>query len=90
MVKNFHFLISSRQALGPALPLIYWIREVVSRGLKPPGREADHSSPNNAEVKIVWLYISTPLYVFTAQCLNNSAQGKFYLLPYQMYTLLET
>jgi hypothetical protein len=27
---------------------------------KPPGREADHSSPSSAEVKNAWSYTSTP------------------------------
>jgi hypothetical protein len=30
------------------------------------GREADHSPPTSAEVKKMWIYTSTPLYVFTA------------------------
>jgi hypothetical protein len=28
------------------------------------GREADHSHPTSAEVKKMWIYTSTPLYVF--------------------------
>jgi hypothetical protein len=38
-------------------------------GVKWPGHEADHSPPNNAEVqkiKKMWIYISTPQYVFMA------------------------
>jgi hypothetical protein len=34
------------------------------RGIKRPGRDADHSSPSSAEVKKTWIYISTPPYVF--------------------------
>jgi hypothetical protein len=36
------------------------------RGVKRQGREADHSPPTSAEVKIMWIYTSTPLYVFMA------------------------
>jgi hypothetical protein len=32
-------------------------------GVKRQGREADHSPPNSAEVKKMWIYTSTPLYV---------------------------
>jgi hypothetical protein len=35
-------------------------------GVKRQGREADHSPLNSAEVKKMWIYTSTPLYVFTA------------------------
>jgi hypothetical protein len=33
-------------------------------GVKRQGREADHSPPTSAEVKKMWIYISTPPYVF--------------------------
>jgi hypothetical protein len=35
-----------------------------SRGVKRPGRETDHSSQSNIEVKNAWSCVSTPLYVF--------------------------
>jgi hypothetical protein len=35
-------------------------------GVKRQGREADHSPPTSAEVKKMWNYTSTPLYVFMA------------------------
>jgi hypothetical protein len=35
-------------------------------GVKRPGRKADHSPPTNAEVKKMWIYTSTPPYVFMA------------------------
>jgi hypothetical protein len=35
-------------------------------GIKRQGREADHSPPTIAEVKKMWIYTSTPLYVFMA------------------------
>jgi hypothetical protein len=33
-------------------------------GVRRSGREADHSPPTSAEVKKMWIYISTPPYVF--------------------------
>jgi hypothetical protein len=39
------------------------------RGKERPGREAAHSPPTSAEVKKTWIYASTPLYAFMAQCL---------------------
>jgi hypothetical protein len=39
------------------------------RGVKRPGREANHLPPCSAEVKNVWSYASTPPYVFMAWCL---------------------
>jgi hypothetical protein len=39
------------------------------RGVKRPGREADHSPPSSAEVKNAWSYTSTPQYAFMAWCL---------------------
>jgi hypothetical protein len=35
-------------------------------GVKRQGREADQSTPTSAEVKKMWIYASTPLYVFMA------------------------
>jgi hypothetical protein len=35
-------------------------------GVKRQGREADHSPPTSAEVKKMWIYTSTPPYVFMA------------------------
>jgi hypothetical protein len=64
--KNFHFSTSSRPALGPTQPPIQWISEALSPGIKRPGREDDHSPPTSAEVKKVWIYISTPPYAFMA------------------------
>jgi hypothetical protein len=38
-------------------------------GVKPPGREANHSLPANAELKKMWIYTSTPPYAFLVYCL---------------------
>jgi hypothetical protein len=35
-VKNFHFFISFRQALGPTQPPIQWVPGVLSTGVKRP------------------------------------------------------
>jgi hypothetical protein len=60
-IKNFLFSTSSRPGLGSTQPPIQW-----ARGVNPPGREADHSPPANAEDKKTWIYTSTPPYAFMA------------------------
>jgi hypothetical protein len=40
--------------------------EALSLALKRPGREADHSPPSSAEVKIAWSYTATPKSAFMA------------------------
>jgi hypothetical protein len=60
-VKNFLFSTSSRPALGPTQPPIQWVP-----GVKWQGSETDHSTPVSAEVKKMWIYISTPPYAFMA------------------------
>jgi hypothetical protein len=64
-VKNFHFSISSRPALGSIQPPIKWVPGLFP-GIKRQGREADHSPPTTAEIKKMWIYTSTPPYVFMA------------------------
>jgi hypothetical protein len=61
-VKYFLFSTSSRQALRPTQPPIRWIPGGggLSPGVKRPRRETDHSYPSSAEVKKMWIYISTP------------------------------
>jgi hypothetical protein len=39
------------------------------RGVKRPGREADHQPPSSTEVNKTWSYTSTSQYVFMAWCL---------------------
>jgi hypothetical protein len=59
---NFLFTTASRPALGHTQPPIQWVSEVLSLGVKRPGREADHSPPSNAEVKEwVELYFHSPI-----------------------------
>jgi hypothetical protein len=59
------FSTSSRPAPGSTQPPTQWIPGALSLGVKRPGREADHSRIN-AEVKKMWIYISTPPYAFMA------------------------
>jgi hypothetical protein len=51
-VKNLHYSMSSRAALGPTLPPIQWVPGTLSPEVKRPGREADHSSPASAEIRL--------------------------------------
>jgi hypothetical protein len=58
----FLFTNVSRNVLGPTRPPIQRIPEVLSLGVKRPGREADHSPPSSAEVKeCVELYLHSPI-----------------------------
>jgi hypothetical protein len=59
-VKNFHFSMSSRQALGSTQPPIQWVLGTLSPGVKQQGHEADPSSPTSAKVKKTWAYTCTP------------------------------
>jgi hypothetical protein len=65
-IKNLHFSIPSRPALGSNQPPIQCAPRALSPGAKRPEYEADHSSPVGAEVKETWIYTSTPPYVFVA------------------------
>jgi hypothetical protein len=56
------FSTSSRP--GPTQPFIQWVPGAVSLGVKRQGREADHSPQASVEVKKMWIYTSTPPYVF--------------------------
>jgi hypothetical protein len=65
-VNNFHCSISSIPALGSTQPPINWVPGGSFPGVKRQGREADQLSPTSAEVKKMWIYTSTPPYVFVA------------------------
>jgi hypothetical protein len=54
----FLFTTAFRPALGPPILLSIGYRRLLTRWVKQPGREADHSSPSSAEVN-VWNYTST-------------------------------
>jgi hypothetical protein len=64
LVGSRIFCMSSRPALGFTKPSIKWVPGILSLAVKWPGHEADHSSPATAEVKKMWIYTSTPPYVF--------------------------
>jgi hypothetical protein len=53
---------------GPT-QLLLWIPEALSQGVKRSERETVHLSPSGAEVKNIWIYTSTPQYVFMTYCL---------------------
>jgi hypothetical protein len=58
---NFSLHHRSSRALVPTQPPIQCIPEVLSLGVKRPGRETDHSPPSSAEVKeCVELYLHSP------------------------------
>jgi hypothetical protein len=57
------FLLS-KQVLGPTQLPRQWVPGAVSVGVKQPGREDDSSPATSAEVKTMWIYTSTPPYVF--------------------------
>jgi hypothetical protein len=59
--KIFTSIISSRPALQSTQPHIKLIS-----GVKQQGHEADHSPTTSTEVMKMWIYISTPPYVFMA------------------------
>jgi hypothetical protein len=59
---NFSLHHGFRTALEPTQPPIQWVPGALSRGVKRPGREADHSSPSSAKVEeSVELYFHFPI-----------------------------
>jgi hypothetical protein len=55
------FTTAPRTALRSTQPPIQWLPGDLSRGVKRPGREADHSPPSSAMVKeCVELYLHSP------------------------------
>jgi hypothetical protein len=54
-----------RLAVGPIRPSLPWVPGVLPEH-GDWGREADNSSPSNAEIKNAWNYTSTLPYVFLA------------------------
>jgi hypothetical protein len=57
----FLFAATNIPPVGPAQPPFQSILAAISRGVKLPGREADHSPPSITEVKDEWSYTSTSL-----------------------------
>jgi hypothetical protein len=58
--------MSSWPALESTQPPIQWVPGALSPGVKRLGRETDHSSSVSAEVKKMYIYLSTAPYVFMA------------------------
>jgi hypothetical protein len=56
--------MSSKPALGFTQPTTLWEPGALPPGVKRPEREADHSPPASAEVKKMWIYMTTPPYAF--------------------------
>jgi hypothetical protein len=52
--------MSSKPALVPINPPIYWVPGVLSSGVKIPVHETDHSPLPGAEVKKMLIRASTP------------------------------
>jgi hypothetical protein len=65
-VKNFVFSMWSRPALRSTQPPIQWALGALSPVGKGPKCEADHSSPDSAEVKKIWIYTFIPSYSLMA------------------------
>jgi hypothetical protein len=63
-LEIFLFTTASRPVMGPTEPPIQWVPGALSLGVKRSEREAEHSRPSSAEVKIAWSYTSTTKYVF--------------------------
>jgi hypothetical protein len=47
----FLFTTASRTAVGTTQSPTQWVPEILSLGVKRPGREADHSPPSSADIK---------------------------------------
>jgi hypothetical protein len=75
-----NFFLLHRVHTGSVVhPASYPVGTVGSfRGVKRPGREADHSSASSAEVKKVWGYTTTPAICIHGAVLSE-AQGQLYL-----------
>jgi hypothetical protein len=56
----FLFATASRPAVGPTHSPIQWVPGAFTTKVKRSVREADHSPPSRAEVKISWSYTYTP------------------------------
>jgi hypothetical protein len=83
--RNFslHHRLQNGSGAHPAS--IQWVPGALSLGVKPPGREADHSPPSSAEVKeCVELYLDSPNTPSWRGVQLKKAQGQLYL--YFLYT----
>jgi hypothetical protein len=65
------FSKASKLVLRSTQPLVQLIPAALSRGVKRPGREADHSPLYTVEVKNAYSCTYTPTYVFVVWCLTK-------------------
>jgi hypothetical protein len=69
---------------GPPSLLPNGYRGLFLRGVKWPGREADHSPPRVPRSRIIGSIHPLSSYVFMAHCLISYAQGQIYLYTRQV------
>jgi hypothetical protein len=72
--------------LGFTQPPIQWVPEAFSPGVKRPGREADHSPPNSAEVKKMWTCNPLPHTPSRCSALLVKHRNNFTLFYLYMYS----
>jgi hypothetical protein len=63
---NFQFSTSSKPALGPTESPIQWVSRALSLEVNSRGVKLTTDLPTSAEVKKMWIYISTTFYAFVA------------------------
>jgi hypothetical protein len=76
--EHGNFALHHPVRLGPTQPPIQWVPGAVSLGVKWPGREADHSPPSSAEVKMRGAIPPLTQYAFFTWC-SVKTQGHFSL-----------
>jgi hypothetical protein len=83
----FLFTTASIPALVATQPPIQWVPGALSPEVKWPGREADHSSLSNAEVKNEWSYTSIPVCLLGVVWLSTGKTYlRFHVLPCNLLT----
>jgi hypothetical protein len=86
----FLFTTASRTALGPTQNPIQGVPGTLSLGVKRPGREADHSPPSSAKVKMHGATPPFPQYAFMVWCLVKQTDNFALLLLLLLLLLLTT
>jgi hypothetical protein len=81
-LQIFLLATASIPALAPTQPPVQWVSGVLSKEVKQPGREADHSPTSSAEVKNAWSCTSTSQYVFMSWCLVKHRDSFIFTLLY--------
>jgi hypothetical protein len=74
------YVVQIDSGIQSTQPLMQWIR-----GVKRPGRDANHSSETGTAGKNTRIYLLTPLYAFKALCLVKHRHGVT-ILPLSGYT----